>query len=209
MPDNKPLSERSSKLLREKIQTIVNQFAQGSMDLCWAVYEVDHALVRVGGEIVPVWEAWGYNSWSRCVGVELDLHPTTAYAYKRIWETFYVDLAGAWSVDNLLGITKMRILCAADLNKRNVNGWLKKARKMTCAQLVSEVYGTDKMHSFTAMVTGNELETLRKAIDTGREAFGEDLPRGEVLAMILKEWQASFQHKGRVKAVAKKQRKAS
>lgn len=158
------------------------------MDICWVLYEVDHTVVRVAGALVPVWEAWGYKDWNDFVGLEMGLHPQTAYVYKRIWETFYVDLAGAWDAKLLQSITKMRILCAANLTKRNVNAWLKKASKMTCAKLVAEVYNTEELHSFTASVTGAELTALNKAIDTARSAFGEDLPRGEALVRIVSEW---------------------
>lgn len=186
--DHTTVSESKANLFREKIQGIVADHAQKSIDLCWALYEADHMLVRIGDTLTPVWEAWGYKDWGDFVGKEMGLHPTTAYAYKRIWETFYVDLAGAWDANNLQSITKMRILCAAKLTKKNVNAWLKKAGKMTCAKLVAEVYGTEELHNFAATVTTSELRAINKAILDGRQVFGDKLPRGEVLVHILKEW---------------------
>lgn len=170
------------------------------MDVCWAVYETYIAQAVIGGREVPVWQAWGYDSWQAFVGIELGLHFTTAYGYRRIWETFYVKLAGSWDTKNLLPLTKMRILCAAKMDKRNVNTWLRKAKTMTCSQLVAAVYGTEELHTFVASVTGSELTKLQAVIDEAREAFGNDLPRGEVLVKIAEEWHAMLKNTTRGKA---------
>lgn len=188
MTEPKALTKKRADLLRTKVQDIVESHAQGSMDLCWALYEIDHTVVRVAGNLVPVWETWGYKTWDDFVGKEVGLHPHTAHLYKRVWEVFYVDLAGAWDANLRLGITKMRILCAANLNRKNVNSWLKKAKGMTCAKLLAEVYDTQELHSFTASVTSREMAQLKKGVEAAREAFGEDLPRGQALVKIVNEW---------------------
>lgn len=188
--EDKALSQRASDTLREKVRNIVANHAQGSMDICWALYETDRTLVRVGGQLVPIWEAWGYESWNELVGREFDMYPTTAYNYMRVWETFYVELAGSWDVGNLPGITKMLILTSlgSGLTKKNANRWLKKATQMTCRRLRAEVFGSEEIHYFSTPVTGRDFDTVRKSIEKGREAFGEDLSRGEILARMLKEW---------------------
>jgi len=193
--EEKALTQRASNLLRQKVRDIVDRHTQGSMDLCWALYETDRTLVRVGGELVTVYEAWGFKDWNEFVGKEFGMYPTTAYNYLRVWETFYVDLAGAWTVGNLPGITKMLILCSlgSKLTKKNVNSWLKKANGMTCRRLRAEVFGTDELHYFSTPVTGRDFKIVKKGIELGREAFGEDLSRGEVLAKMLKEWTAVYQ----------------
>lgn len=194
MDQPKILSEKSATLLRTKIQDIVEKHAQASMDVCWALYETDHTLARIGGQQVPIWEAWGYKSWQEFVGIEMGIHPTTAYCYKRVWETFYVRLAGAWDANNLLPITKMRILCAAKMDKRNVNSWLKKAKAMTCPQLIAAVYGTEELHTFATTLTKKEMDFMRKAIEDARVAFGTDRPRGEVLVRVVEEWHTMFKN---------------
>lgn len=195
MSQSKVLTERNAMSLRTKIQGIVDTYARSSSDICWALYETYYAETNVGGKPVAVYEAWGYKSWHEYVGLELGLHPTTAYALKRIWEVFYVRLAGSWDVGNLLPLTKMRILCAVErLDKRNVNSWLKRAKSMTCPQLVAEVYGTEELHTFSVSVTGKEMKALLKVIEDARGAFGDDLPRGEVLVRVAAEWHAMLKN---------------
>lgn len=193
----KILNERTAERFRAKIQDFVSAHAKASIELCWALYETDHALVLIGGQPTSLWEAWGYKSWREFVGVELGMHPTTAYCYRRVWEVFYVELAGAWAEKDLLPITKMRILCAAKMDKNNVTAWLTKAKKMTCPQLVAAVYGTEELHTFATSMTAKEMEAVRNAIEDARGAFGTDLPRGGILARMVQEWQTM--HKTAIK----------
>lgn len=194
MTEPKVVNEKAASALRSKIRDIVERHAQASTDVCWALYETYHCLVRIGGQDVPIWSAWGYSSWHDFVGIELGLHQTTAYCYKKVWEVFYVKLGGAWEASSLLPITKMRILSAAKLDKRNVNAWMKKAKRMTCAQLVSAVYGTDELHTFATTLSKGDLDTLNRVIDEARSAFGPDRPRGEVLVRLAEEWQTMFRN---------------
>jgi len=180
-------TEKQATKLRDRLAEIVDEHKRASMDLCWACYETYNAYIEIGGEPVAVWTLWDYDSWSDCVNIELGLHQTTAYQYKRIWETFYVNLASAWDVKLLLPVTKMRILCAAGLNRRNVNAWLRRGAKMTCSKLVAEVYGTDELRNLAVPVTSDELETINEVINEAREVFGKE-PRGVILTKVLREW---------------------
>lgn len=183
------ISMHQADLLRKRLKDIVIANAQTCKDLYWAVYESDVQMVRNGsGQLEYCWKVWGYDTWEDYVGKELDMHVTTAYAFKKIWEVFWVDLAGAWDESLLLGVSKMRILTAAALTKQNVNKWLKKAATMNCRLLRAEVFGTEELKSFTAIVSASNLQRLNKIIDQGRNTFGEDLTRGEVLTNILKSW---------------------
>ena len=130
----------------------------------------------------------------------MGLHPQTAYCYRRVHEVFYVRLAGAWDAANLLPITKMRILCAAKMDKRSVNAWLKRAKTMTCSQLVAAVYGTEELHTFATTVTGVEMAKLNQVIEEARGAFGSDRPRGEVLVRVMEEWLTMFKNTARTRS---------
>jgi len=187
MGDN--YTKRDAERLRTKVAGIVGKSTELSIDLCWACHETYEAMVTVGKDLVYVWQLWGYDSWQECVGVELGLHPTTAYNYRKVWQTFYVDLAGAWDDEQKLPITKMRILCAAELTRRNVRSWLRRAAKITCAQLVGEVYDTDAMHNLSVPVTREGLDTFNKTVEEARKTFGNgELSRGDVLMRIIDEW---------------------
>ena len=186
------LTKRGADELRKKINGIVENTAKASMDVCWALYETERATVNIGGKVMFVFEAWGFKEWGDYVGHELHLHPTTAFAYRKVWEVFYVDLAGAWDKNLLLPITKMRTLTAANLTKKNVNAWLKKAAKMTCAQLVAEVYETEELKHFHVSLTKRQHASVNRSLLLARETFpeGGDMPRGDVLFRIVDEWAA-------------------
>ena len=185
-----PLTKRGADELRKRISGIVENNAKSSMDVCWALYETERTTVYIAGQTMFVWEAWGYKEWGDFVGHEMHLRPTTAYAYRKVWEVFYVDLQGAWDVSLLLPITKMRILSAAYLTKKNVNSWLKKGAKLTCAKLVAEVYETEELKHFSVSLTKRQHATLKRDLDFAREQFdgGDELPRGDVLFKIVSEW---------------------
>lgn len=185
-------TKKSAEKLRSKIAGIVTRHQESSMELCWACHETHEAMVEIGNDLVYVWQVWGYEDWAQCVGIELGLHPTTAYHYRRIWQTFYIDLAGAWEVSAGLPMTKMRILCAAELTKRNVQSWLKRGAKLTCAQLVAEVYNTEEMHNLSVPVTADGLTTFNKVVEEARKTFGNgELTRGDVLMRIITEWRTT------------------
>jgi len=187
----KQLSPKKAAQFLEKIQTIVQAGREASMELCWAAYESDVSMTRDSkGELVFCWKAWGYDSWEEFVGKELDLHVTTAYAYKKIWEVFYVELAGAWDVSLLLGITKMRHVSNVEgLTKSNVTAWLKRAKKMTCRELVPLVYNQPEKFSFAVPLTARQMKTTKKALDQAKTVYGnEKMTRGEAITEILQEW---------------------
>ena len=192
MTTEKPRSSKQATTLRRQIAGIIEGRKTFSMDLCWAVHETFEKMVLVAGEPMFIWEAWGFNGWKEFVGKELGLYPTTAYAYRHIWEVFGVELDGCWDKKLTLGITKMRILAADQgLSKRNVNSKLKKAAGKTCAKLRSEVFNISAMRSFSVGVNDQDMSTLKKAVEEARSALGEEadgLTRGEVLTYIVAEW---------------------
>lgn len=200
------LTSKQTEQFHTKIESIVGNGRAAAMDLCWAAYESDVNMTRVDGELVFCWSTWGYTSWEEFVGKELDLHVTTAYAYKRIWEVFYVDLAGAWDTSMLLGITKMRHLTAAPLTKTNVNAWLRKAKRLTCRELVAQIYDRDQLHSFAVPLTASQMKQVHKVLEQAKTTFakGESMSRGQVVAAIMREWselKAAPQGKARLKLV--------
>lgn len=189
------ISQKQATLLRTKIQGFVDAGKENAMDLCWACYEADTQMVRVKGQLEHCWKVWGYPTWEEYVGQEMGLHMTTAYAYKKIWEVFYVDFNGAWDKSLLLSITKMRLLSVAPLTKKNINTWLKRAAGVNCRKLRAMVYDTEELRNFSTLVTVKELERINQILDQGRDVYGEeDAPRGKVLVSILRDWAKKQRH---------------
>lgn len=181
------LSTKQSEELRRRIKDVVSSHKKASLDLCEVIYESDVQMTRVKGDYVYCWKAWGFESWEDYVGVEIGMHMTTAYAYKKIWEVFCVDLVGAWDVGLLQPITKMRLLSAALLNKKNVNAWLRKAATMNCRELRAAVYDTEELRHFSIEVSDPQLNRINRVLEQGRAVYGE-VSKGQLLANILKEW---------------------
>ena len=189
--EGQTINQRAADQLRQKIQSVVEAHSQGTLDIGWALWECDHTLIKVGGKLVPVWQSWGYANWNEFVGKEFDMYPKTAENYMRVWETFFIDLQGCWDANLRPGITKFNILCGADINKRNVNKWVKKACNTTCRKLRAEIYGEAELRCFSVDLSGRKFNTVKKAIQIGYEVFGEDLTRGEIVAKAFKEWMMS------------------
>lgn len=187
------LSSKQAEALREKVRTVVETNKKEAIDLCMVVYETDVRVVAVNDEYRFCWELWGYKSWEEFLGKEMDLHITTAYCLKKVWEVFYVDLQGAWNTDLLLGITKMKILAAARLDHRNVESWLKKAKGMTCRELRAKVFGTEETYSFATHLTGSQMTMVKRILDQAKTSVtkGEKMSRGDLLVHIMREWRNS------------------
>jgi hypothetical protein len=196
------ITPAKAEALLERVRQVVETNAQSNFDLCQILYETSQAVVSVGGNIVFAYQTWGYKNWFDFVETEIGLHEQSANAYRRVYEVFGVELAGAWDTGKPLPITKMRILTAANLTKVNVRVWLKKAEKMTCCKLVSEVYGTAEQAHFHASVSKRGLNDINRALDAARASFGEDLPKGDLLVRMLNEWSDIRKKTRRLRAVA-------
>lgn len=187
------ISLRYAESLRQKCRTVGTRHKVLSMELCEAVSETECAVIKRDGEYVYCWALWGYTSWEEFLGKEMDLHLATAYALRNVWQTFGIDLKGSWDADLLLGITKMKLLTLAPLNRKNVNSWLRKAKAMTCKSLRAEVYGEEETHKLNVPLTGSQLRQVQSALEMAKSAVsnGERMNRGELLTQIISEWSAS------------------
>jgi hypothetical protein len=191
MPENQ-LTKKQASLLRDRLQNVVRANAEADFDLCQLLYETFTSVVKVSGEWLFVWEHWGFESWHSLVEKEVGIHENTAYAYKKVWEVFGIELAGTWDMSEILPITKMRLLSIADINSKNVKSWFKKAQRMSCCELQAEVYNTEVQHTLAIKVTKKELRDINKALESARKEYEEPnrVPRGELLANIVREWTA-------------------
>lgn len=184
----RPLTEKKTEQLHQKVGQVVTDNKKASLELAMVLHETYVSTTIVNDSVMFVYEAWGYKSWPQFVRTEMGIFKTTADKYRKVWRIFGIDLAGSFDVEKLVPIAKMVILCAADLNHKNVNGWLTKASKMSCLELKREVYGNERLHSFSTPVTERELKTINASIDYYREYVDETKSRGEVISTVLKEW---------------------
>ena len=185
------LTVKQADTLRSRVQSATRASAEATFHLCELLHESFISVVNTNKGWKFVWEYWGYKTWFDFVEIEVGMHETTANSYKKIWEVFGIELNGAWDFADALPVTKMRILSAADINKRNVKAWLHKAARMTCCELQAEVYGTEVMHTLAVSVSKRELQTINKALKAARGDYEnpKKVTRGELLLGIVKDWQ--------------------
>lgn len=187
---SKTMTVKQIDSLHERVKTIVDENKRASIELCMAVWETNTSMVNVDGEYKYCWETWGHKSWEDFLGKEMHLHLNTAYRLSKVWETFYVDLQGAWDLSLLLGITKMKLLTAAPLTQRNVESWLRKAAAMNCRQLRAAVHNTEELHQFATQLTGSQMNAIKRALEQAKSSYtrGEKMGRGELLVHIVRDW---------------------
>lgn len=184
------ITRKRAELLLNNVRQIVRHGVKANLDLCQILHETFVSVLQEGEQWKFVWEVWGFKSWFDFVEIEIGMHENTANAYKKVWQVFGIDLEGAWSPDDALPITKMKILSASDkLNKQNIKSWLKKAKAMTCCDLQHEIYGEDVNRTFSVTVSQAGFRAISKALKTAREQFGDDKTNGELLVKLLAPYQ--------------------
>ena len=186
------LAKKEADALRKRTVDTNAIVTDAQFDLGEHLYNTYYETVKDSeyGEIA-VWSSWGYDSWEEYVEVELGLHWTTARKYRKVYEIFWVDLNGAWGVDELPeSMTKMITLTQVPLTKKNLNGWLTKARSLSCCGLQALASGEETEWSNLNMrLTKSAATEVGSLLDKNKKTFNVT-SRGEVLLKILREWKS-------------------
>jgi hypothetical protein len=189
------ISSSKAGILRQRAVTIVQEETKKVLELAAVLWETWAFDVKVNGVDTPLWVAWDYSDWEQYVEVELGIHMTTASQFRRMHEIYNIELKGAIEPESMEGIsyTKLKILTRV-VTKRNVNGWLRKAKKISCCSLEEEVaeaiYGERKIgavHTLAILCTKREQKRARNIIQQ-YQADNQLRRPGEALLAILEEW---------------------
>lgn len=181
------LSKSQANELRKQLHNIRDKKARTDLEFCGMLWRVYYSSVVIGKERVPIYTFWGHSSWEEFAEQEVGLHGNTAHSYRRVWELFMVRLKGAWDKKLLVGITKMKILCQAELTEKNVEAWLRDASKLTCCALEAKVYGHRASRTLSVRLELQDINRLKTVLDANKELFDTD-NRGDVLVGIIEEW---------------------
>jgi hypothetical protein len=189
------LTSARAKALREKAIAVTEQNTKSVLGLAQVLWETYTHDVKINGEQIPLWSAWGHENWDQYVEVELGIHMTTAANFRRMHEVYSVQLKDSFDLNALDGIsaTKLKILTRV-VSTRNISGWLKKAKKLSCCALEEEVMhainGGGKVgaiHTLALLVTKSEQKRARQIID--QAMIDMKIERsGKALLTILEEW---------------------
>jgi len=190
------LTNKQAEDLRKKVARVRATLAEAHIEMCETLYETFFNTVNdEDGKFVAVWKEWGFESWEDFVEEEVGMHKETGAAYRRVWEVFYIDLAGHWDEKHLVSITRMKTLCPY-VTKRNVESWLKKAKTMSCCALNHAVRGDIGPYKTVSMsLTESEADELDAIVDVGRREW--EGSRGAVLMEIMREWAKKIGRKRR------------
>ncbi len=198
------LSTQDANNLRKKAVEATQQNTSSVLLLAVVLWDTYRFNVKFNGIESSLWEAWGYKTWFEYVEHELGIHQSTAAAFRRIHEVFNIELEGCWEKDifDQLSATKLRALCKV-VNKKNVNGWMRKAVKLSCCALDEAIIASqngglraNSVHTLAILCTQSEQKKMREIITRAKDEMGVDRP-GKALLRILQEWQ---QINGRMRA---------
>lgn len=189
------ISDSRAESLRQRALDTVKKDTKSVLELAEVLYETWVSDVKVNGIDTPLWTAWDHDSWEQYVEVELGIHMTTASKFRRMHVVYNVDLKDVIDQEAMDGLsaTKLNILTRV-VDKRNVNSWFKKAKKISCCSLEEDVmhalYGSVRVgavHTLAILCTKKEQKRMRDIIQ--RFQSDNQLRRpGAALLAILEEW---------------------
>jgi hypothetical protein len=189
------ISTSKANTLRQRAVDVVQQETKKVLELAEVLWETWAFDVKVNGVDTALWTAWDHDTWEEYVEVELGIHMTTAANFRRMHEVYNIDLKGAIEDASMEGIsyTKLKILTRV-ATKKNVNAWLRKAKKISCCALEEEVahvlYGDGKVgavHTLAILCTKREQKRMRDII-MQYQSDNETRRPGAALLAILEEW---------------------
>ncbi|HEY8097166.1 MAG TPA: hypothetical protein VIE65_13870 [Methylobacter sp.] len=197
------ISQVAANKLREKALGLVVQDTKCQLEIAETLYELYYGTVEVGGGELALYKFFGYPSWFAYVEEEVGMHITTSHIYRNVHDIFMIRLKGKWDIDLMPSWTKMKALArlSFELDAKNVNSWLKKAKRMPACALEEEIdealYGRQKKGAhrhFLAMLTDRQLTSANAVIELGRQEFEKESleMRGE---RILEQWSAAVMQK--------------
>lgn len=143
---------------------------------------------------------YGLKGFNAYVYDELGIQARTADYYVNLYEKFS-QLVPESKLANI-GWTKLRELLPLNLDKENVDEWLKQAKASTTSELkesvrTSLVNGEGKVHgstnlskkvAFRFIAFDDQAEVWNAALEKAKESLGEDADNSAALNHIITEW---------------------
>jgi hypothetical protein len=166
------LSTADANKLRKQATEAVESNTNSVLLMAIVLWNTYRYNVKVDGIESPLWVAWGHETWLEYVEHELGIHQSTATAFRRIHEVFNIELNGCWERAEFdkFSATKLKALCKV-VNKKNVNGWIRRAAKLSCCELDEAILESqnggvraDAIHTLAILCTASEQKKMRSII---------------------------------------------
>lgn len=191
--DSLRLSEDGAARLRSGIGIARQQESSAVMslaELVWksAMCEAKHTQTQ---RWVKVWRLWGYITWHDFAERELQMHGSTAYRYKKVWQRFGIGLKGYMSDKNDLTVPMSKLVALCDIvNDENVHEWIKRAMELSNNELVAEIKHarTGKVDAvltrFGIMMSETQVKYINKVIFDIMNKYGATNKCDAMMTMV-------------------------
>lgn len=200
-------STEQAKELRAELASMVEAEAKVTLKTAEVLYRVYHGLVRQNTGTVPVWLAWGYDTFEDFAEDPngLDMHMGRAKGLVYLYEELFVKHTFAEGVlPN--SITKLKQLAKVSKKVKDTAGmkkWIAKARDMNCCEFeeaVDQEFGTGgKFKPLGFRLKLGQYSTFVKRLRAARDSY-EVQSNGEAMSRILDEWWVNHNSVDRVRA---------
>lgn len=185
--ETKEITKAEAGALRRELQ----QATQSTNEAWWRQAELLHQVYYsgIGGELKPVFETWGYETFHDYVENELGLHVGTARSMVSTAHFYVVRMKGAFSAkQHLLSRQRMRALACYPnkVKPENFNNWVTMARNMTVCALEHKLEGRhEHVKKFSLSLSESDYALIKEALDQ-LMATGSYDNRGKALLAILR-----------------------
>jgi hypothetical protein len=199
------MTEAEATELRAAVKKAKEASTRSSLALAELLFKVCYGSVRKGGADIDLALAWGHDDFDEFAEHELEIHQTTARSLVVLWEELFERRR--YSIDNLPhSMTKLRQLAKvskkAGTDGRTMNGWVAKAREMSCCEFeaaVDDAFGESKKYRPLGFrVKLSKFPAFMKRVKSARDSFGVQ-SNGEALSMIVDEWYEQHQKEDRTR----------
>lgn len=210
MSEAKLLTQDQAKDLKSEVLQMLAAQSKVTLKTAEVLYRVYHSTVKQNTGEVPLWSAWGFDSFEDFAEepTGLDMHMGTAKGLVYLYEELFVRHEFA---DGVLpdSITKLRQLAKVSKKVKDtaaMKRWIGKAREMNCCEFQEavdrELYpDTTKYRPMGIRLKMSEYAQFRKRLQAARDSFAVHT-NGEAVSRIVGEWWQTHQGADRVRGKA-------
>lgn len=190
------LTAEEAALVRGKVREMAGLATKGAIDMACALYNAMYGTTKnAKGQIVPLAEAWEFESFDDYVERELHWHQGTARAYVRVYDELFTKrgLTMATLPDSIQALKILaRISAQASTDARELKAWITKSKQLSCCEFEAEAehafgFGKGKKRNMGFLMPWNRIKSAMKTVDRAREVYGVPT-KGEALDRILADW---------------------
>jgi len=194
MTSSQAWTESYATEVRTKLRSLMDASTKTALAVAELLFGVYYDSVKTKSGDVPIWQAWGFESFGDYAEVELEIHHGAAMAYVFVWDELYVRRSFEPGVlPN--SITKLKQLARISRkhrgDTREILRWVARSKEMNCCEFenaVDQEFGErGRRRTIGFVLKWTKARELMKAVGSAKEEFGVST-NGEALTQIVDEW---------------------